>query len=145
MEEHLFTISELGRRAGLNPKTIRYYEQIGLLPEPMRNEAGYRLYSEEDVPRLQLVARARLLRLSLAETKEVVDYADDGRCRHLRQHLLALLEAKVREVERHIAELTAFKADLQRRRDELSAHLHAAGESGEETPCRCLDEEVKMN
>lgn len=142
MKARLFTIGELGRRAGLNPKTIRYYEQIGLLPEPMRNEVGYRLYSEGDVPRLQLVARARLLGLSLAETREVVDYADDGRCRHLRQHLLALLEAKVREIDRHMAELAAFKADLQRRCDWLSALLYVAGENREEVPCRCLDEEA---
>ena len=77
------TIGELATELKLNPKTIRYYEEVGLLPEPRRSESGYRLYSKHEVERLRLIQRAKLVGLSLAETKEIVEYAIDGRCNAL--------------------------------------------------------------
>ncbi len=81
------TIGELAKQLQLNPKTIRYYEEVGLLPEPQRSESGYRLYSRDEMERLQLVKRAKLLGLSLAEIKEIVEYAIDGRCSALGRRL----------------------------------------------------------
>jgi len=62
----VLTIGEMSAELNLNPKTIRYYEEVGLLPEPRRSESGYRLYSRKEVERLRLVKRAKLLGLSLA-------------------------------------------------------------------------------
>jgi len=59
-------IGEVAKKTGLNPKTIRYYEEIGLIPPPRQSEArffsaGYRLFTREDVERLELIKRAKLL------------------------------------------------------------------------------------
>ena len=61
------TIGQLAKLTGVPPKTIRYYEEAGILPPPERSESRYRLYSETDVRRLQLVRRARALDISLPD------------------------------------------------------------------------------
>jgi len=53
--ERLLQIGQLGKRLGVNPKTIRYYEEVGLLAEPARSEAGYRFYGAEDEERLRFI------------------------------------------------------------------------------------------
>src|SRR5215211_5346968 len=62
-------IGDLARQTGLSIKTIRYYESRGLLEQPPRTEAGYRLYGPEEVARLRFVQRAKLLGLKLEETE----------------------------------------------------------------------------
>ncbi|MBI4758475.1 MAG: MerR family transcriptional regulator, partial [Chloroflexi bacterium] len=136
-----FTIGEFARYAGLNPKTIRYYEGIGLLPQPLRNEAGYRLYAHEDLARLRFVQRAKLLGLSLAEVKQLADYADNRQCHSLQEHLLALVQEKLAEVDRRLAELAALRDDLHRFRDELTARVKEAdieqAATPRDDPCQC--------
>jgi len=137
------TIGQFARRAGLNPKTIRYYEEIGLLPQPSRNEVGYRLYFDEDLPRLRFIQRAKMLGLSLAEIKQLVDYADDGHCGPLQERLLALVEEKLAEIDRRLAELAAFRDDLRCFHDELATRLRTV-ESEPATPldaasCQCIE------
>lgn len=140
------TIGEFARRAGLNPKTIRYYEEIGLLPQPPRNEVGYRLYFDEELPRLRFIQRGKMLGLSLAEIKQLVDYADDGGCGPLQEHLLALVEEKLAEVDRRLAELAAFRDDLRRFHDELAARLGTAGPESttslDAASCQCIESDV---
>lgn len=140
------TIGQLAQRAGLNPKTIRYYEEIGLLPQPPRNEVGYRLYFDEDLPRLRFIQRAKMLGLSLAEIKQLVDYADDGCCGPLQEHLLALVEEKLAEVDRRLTELAAFRDDLRCFHDELTARVGTAGPepttSLDATSCQCIESGV---
>lgn len=140
------TIGQFARHAGLNPKTIRYYEEIGLLPQPSRNEVGYRLYSNEDLPRLRFIQRAKVLGLSLAEIKQLVDYADEGCCGPLQEHLLALVEEKLAEVDRCLAELAAFRDELRRFHDELAARLGTAGPEPttflDAASCQCIEQGV---
>ena len=64
--ERKFTIGQLAELAGVPRKTIRYYEEVGVLPPPRRSDAGYRLYSDIDVRRMELVRRARALDMALA-------------------------------------------------------------------------------
>ena len=137
------TIGEMAAELKLNPKTIRYYEEVGLMPEPRRSESGYRIYSRNELERLRLVRRARLLGLSLADIKELVEYAVDGRCGHLEGRLLRLVEAKLGEIDRQIKEMTIFRDDLRQYHRDLSARLKTTG--GEErspASCQCLGEEV---
>lgn len=137
------TIGQFARRAGFNPKTIRYYEEIGLLPQPPRNEVGYRLYFDEDLPRLRFIQRAKMLGLSLAEIKQLVHYADDGCCDLLQERLLALVEEKLVEVDRRLSELAAFQDDLRRFRDELAAGLGTASPEPtmplDAASCQCIE------
>lgn len=140
------TIGELARELHLNPKTIRYYEQVGLLPKPRRSESGYRLYSRDEMQRLQLVKRSKLLGLSLAEIKEIVEYAIDGRCGLLEDRLLSLVEAKLGEIDQKIEDLVNFRDDLRRYHSDLSNRLLSGAEeeckAPASTPCHCIGEEV---
>ncbi len=140
------TIGELARELRVNPKTIRYYHDIGLLPEPQRSESGYRLYSEDDVGRLALVRRARLLGLSLAEIRQLAEYAFDGRCGALEERLLSLVEAKLGDIDRKIEDLVAFRDNLRQYHGDLSLRLNSAEQrqrsiSGPAS-CQCIGEEV---
>jgi len=77
--ERAFRIGEVAERTGLTPRTIRYYEEIGLLPSAERRKGEHRLYDEADVERLLELTRLRdLLNLSLDELKQVVE-AEDAR------------------------------------------------------------------
>src|SRR5436190_21689751 len=66
------TIGQLARLSGIKAKTIRYYEEIGLLPPAQRRESGYRCYGEYDVNRLLLLRRIRLLGVPLPEIKQLL-------------------------------------------------------------------------
>jgi MerR family transcriptional regulator, copper efflux regulator len=105
-------IGELARQTELSIKTIRYYESRGLLEQPPRTESGYRLYGLEEVARLQFVQRAKLLGLTLEEIKELVGLA--ARCNEgeIVPRLEEVLEAKLAETERKMAELSTFRQNL---------------------------------
>ncbi len=140
------TIGELAKGVRLNPKTIRYYEEVGLLPKPKRSNSGYRVYSRNEVDRVQLVKRAKALGLSLAEIKELVEYAIDGRCSALEHRLLSLVEAKLGEIDQRIRDLTTFREDLTQYQRDLSTRLASIAREecrpAAPTPCDCIGEEV---
>ena len=138
------TIGELAGELRLNPKTIRYYEEVGLLPEPRRSESGYRLYSSYEVERLRLVKRAKLLGLSLAEIKEIVEYAIDGRCSVMEDRLLSLVEAKLGEIDQKIEDLVTFRDNLRQYHRDLSSRLKSGQEhmAPASASCQCIGEEV---
>ncbi len=69
---------ELAQRSGCNLETIRYYESIALMPEPMRSESGHRLYSEVDQSRLRFILRTRELGFSIAELRSLLSLVDSG-------------------------------------------------------------------
>ena len=104
-------ISELSEHTGVPDKTIRYYEDIGLLPVAIRQPNGYREYEYGDVERLKLVAGARRLDFSLEEIREILDMRDEEipPC----GVLLDLLDQKAEEISRRITELEFLQADLR--------------------------------
>src|ERR1700739_2452712 len=77
MADAAIPIGELSRRTGCNIETIRYYERIGLMPEPPRR-GRYRSYGPEDVGRLGFVRRARELGFTLDEVRALLGLAADG-------------------------------------------------------------------
>lgn len=105
-------IGELAGRLGLNPQTIRYYESIGILPEPERTPSGYRTYGEGDVERLTFVRTAQRLGLTLAEIGEVLAFRDRGEppCPYVR----GVLDDQVKELDRRIAEMEHLRRQLVR-------------------------------
>ena len=140
------TIGELAKELHLNPKTIRYYEEVGLLSKPRRSESGYRLYSRYEMERLRLVRRAKLLGLSLAGIKELVEYAIDGHCNILEQRLFSLVEAKLGEIDQKTRDLATFREELMRYKRDLSNRLesacHEAHTPAARSSCRCIGDEV---
>ncbi len=115
-----FTIGKLAEATGVGAKTIRYYEQIGLLPPPERGESGYRLYSERDLRRLGLIRRARQLDMSLAEVRELVERASRGTCEDFQGRFLAMVSGKLDDVAGRIADLERLRLDLRHLEADLS-------------------------
>ncbi len=96
---------DLSRLTGCNIETIRYYESIGLMPDPPRSAKGYRIYSSEHVTRLGFVIRARALGFTLEEIRGLLTLVEGGRhsCAEVRdlasQHLENVRE-KIRDLRR---------------------------------------------
>ncbi|MBI4279963.1 MAG: heavy metal-responsive transcriptional regulator [Armatimonadetes bacterium] len=112
-------IGELAAKARVNPKTIRYYEDIGLLPAPPRTSTGYRQYADSDVERLEFILSAHSLGLALAEIKEILAFRDRGT--YPCPYVLALIDTKVREIEARIEGLRRLTNDLKRLRKAAAA------------------------
>ncbi len=104
-------IQELSKITGVSAKTIRYYEEIGLLPAPLRAENNYRHYNERDVERLRLVAGARQLDISLDDIQEILAMRDnrEAPCRIL----LNRIEQKANEIQDRIRVLQEFERELR--------------------------------
>lgn len=119
----------LARRTGCNLETIRYYEKIGMMPEPPRTEAGYRVYDDRHVERLRFILRARELGFSLDDIRGLLALVDRG--------TQTCAEVKER-TERHLADVREKIADLKRIERVLAET--AAKCSGDEVPdCPVLE------
>ncbi|HKZ52465.1 MAG TPA: heavy metal-responsive transcriptional regulator [Candidatus Acidoferrales bacterium] len=105
-------IGELARAAGSTVQTIRYYERLGLLPSPARSASGYRLYTREALERLRFIRQAQAARFRLEEIKEILRlrYAGRSPCDCVRK----MLEQRLEEVERELADLARFRRVLRR-------------------------------
>ncbi len=125
-------IGELGDRLSVNPKTIRYYESIGLLPEPARTPSGYRVYDESDVERVRFIKTAQRLGITLDEIKEILALRERGEppCSYVRD----ILAKEVADIDQRIG-------DLQRLREELVTLEAVADELPEPDirVCRLID------
>lgn len=97
--------SDLARLTGCNLETIRYYESVGLLPDPPRTASGHRRYGPAHVDRLRFVMRARDLGFSMDEIRSLLSLADRGSqsCAEVerigRQHL-DVVRSKIRDLQR---------------------------------------------
>jgi MerR family mercuric resistance operon transcriptional regulator len=119
----------LAQQAGCNPETVRYYEKIGVLPDPPRTASGYRVYDQHHLARLRFVLRARELGFTIDEIRGLLDLVATG--------AWTCAEIKVR-TERHLADVRAKLVDL--RRIEKTLATTAAQCAGDERPqCPILD------
>jgi len=105
-------IGELAQRSGLSVKTLRYYEEIGVLAPPARTASGYRDYDDDTVGRLQFVRAAQAVGLTLGEIREVIAFRERGEAPC--GHVLDVILHHVAEVDCRIAELQRLRADLDR-------------------------------
>lgn len=109
-----FNIGELSRRVGVTPRTIRYYEDIGLLGSVKRLDGGRRVYTDEDVRRLKFINRLKLLGLSLDDMKELEDlyltYRSNDR---VLPRLLELLDKHLESVVSRIEQLRMLQRDIE--------------------------------
>jgi DNA-binding transcriptional MerR regulator len=112
-------IGEVAGQLDINPKTIRYYERIGLIPEPRRSESGYRLYTPEDVERIAFILRAKALEFSLEEIGEILALRERGEapCPYVTQRI----EGKIAVVEEKIAALRQLREELETLHEKASS------------------------
>ena len=122
MAPETMTIGRLAERLGINTRTIRYYERLGLIPPAPRTEAGYRLYDGADEERIRFIKSAQRLGFTLGEVKEALAFRERGEppCRYV----AGVIEERLGEVNQRLLELRAFKRELT----ELSARMRAEGE-----------------
>ncbi len=107
-------IGDLTERAEVTPRTVRYYESIGLLPPGEREGKGQHYYTEETLARLRKIDQLKKLGLSLDEIRDVIDlYFTDPSGRQPKQKVLAILRQHLAEADQKIGALQQFRADLQ--------------------------------
>ena len=104
------TISEVARQAGVRPSTLRYYESIGLLPEPAR-VSGRRVYDEGVLQRLEIIRTAQEAGFTLAELRVLFDDVLDSAVSAVRWH--DLIQRKHRELSRVLLNVTSMKLLLE--------------------------------
>ena len=110
-EPRSLRIGQVADRVGVNPKTIRYYEQVGLLPEPRRTTGQYRVYDDEAVARLAFIRSAQRFGLSLDEIREVLAFRDNGEppC----GHVVDAVRREADALDRRITELLALREEMR--------------------------------
>ncbi|WP_426990682.1 MerR family transcriptional regulator [Pseudarthrobacter sp. Y6] len=118
-------IGETAAAAGTTAKTLRFYEDRGLLPVADRAPNGYRDYPHETVSRLEFIRRGRTAGLTLAQIGDILSIRDIGQdpCLHVRD----LLVKQLRDLDAQIAELTALRATV--------AEFHDAAAAGDPAAC----------
>jgi len=111
-------IGELAAAARLTTKTLRFYEESGLLPKTRRAANRYRDYEPEALARLEFIRRGRTAGLTLAQIREVIDIRDAGEapCHHVHE----LLTARLVDIDRQIADLEVLRAALIQRREQAA-------------------------
>jgi MerR family transcriptional regulator, copper efflux regulator len=115
-------IKDVAERSGFSPPTLRYYEEIGLLPEPTRTPAGYRIYDEQTVERLAFIARAKQLGCTLEEIADLTTAWDGGRCGPIQDRLRTVVADKLAAAQTQIIELTTLASELRRAATSLELH-----------------------
>ena len=105
-------IGELGEQADLSAKTIRYYEDIGILPEPERTASGYRDYDDSALERLRFIRAAQAVGFTLGEIKEVLAFSDRGEAPCI--HVTGLMQERIRSLSQHIRGLQEMRRQLAR-------------------------------
>lgn len=103
-------IGNIAKRFGLNPRTLRYYETIGILPRPQRTEARYRVYTDDFIDRLEFILKAKAFGLTLEEIKQIISIYDRGElpCDCTRK----FIRNKIAEAEEKISALIELKSTL---------------------------------
>lgn len=123
-------IGDATAQAELAPKTIRYYESVGLIQAPARTAGGYRDYGESDVQTLRFVARARGLGFSVAQVAELLSLYNDKE--RTSTDVKAITKAHIDDIDRKMAELESMKNTL--------SHLVHACHGDHRPDCPILDD-----
>lgn len=118
-------------RTGLSPRTLRYYEEVGLLPGVRRRAGGRRVYGEAELERLRFITRLKTLGLSLAEIKDLnAVYAIGGSTRAMLRRLAELLDRHLADVDARIGELSALRSEIHRYRERVARRVATGGATG---------------
>jgi DNA-binding transcriptional MerR regulator len=129
MEESTrYQIGELARQVGLTTRTIRYYEEIGLLNSVKRVEGGKRIYTDKDYQRLKFIKRLKDLGLTLAEMQELEDIYQIHRTnRGILPRLLELLQHHANRIDERIQNLNKLKTEIMTYQERIQEKLGRSG------------------
>ena len=122
--EGTFAIGEISRQVNLSQRTIRYYEEIGLLHSVRRIENGKRVYTDRDVRRLKFINRLKVLGLSLAEMVELEKiYRKQRNNREILPKLLDILDERAAQIDERVSQLVALKKEIREYQQRLRAKV----------------------
>ena len=122
--EGTYAIGEISRLVDLSQRTIRYYEEIGLLHSVRRIENGKRVYTDHDVRRLKFINRLKVLGLSLAEMVELEKiYRKQRNNREILPKLLQILDERALQIDERVAQLVALKKEIREYQQRLRSKV----------------------
>ena len=120
----MYSIGEISERAGLSPRTVRYYEELELLPGVRRRAGGRRVYGDDELERLRFIQRLKTLGLSLAEIRELsAVYAIGGSTHAMLLRLDELLARQLQDLDERIRELSDLRDEIGRYRDHITSRV----------------------
>lgn len=120
-----FTIGVVAQQVGINPKAIRFYEEIGLIKPMKRAENKYRLYSPQNIEELSLIKEARDLGISITEIRKLMIGCVGGDCAHSRSYLLAEINYYLLNIRQRISQLNRLALRLEKlKRHMISGKSH---------------------
>ena len=123
MSQPPLTIGRLARAAEVNVETIRYYQRVGLIVEPIKPPAGFRIYPDEIIDRIRFIKRAQKLGFSLQDIAHLLELGE-SHCNDVREQA----ETKLKQIEAQIKGLQSMRKSLKK----LINECHTDNESG---PC----------
>jgi DNA-binding transcriptional MerR regulator len=119
-----YRIGELAAKVGMTERTIRYYEELGLLDSVKRLDGGTRVYTDDDVRRLKFIRKLKVLGLSLQEMHELEGmYKTERSNRTVLPRLIELLDVHLATVDGRIAELHALRDEIRSYREHVAVRL----------------------
>lgn len=120
------SIRDMKKRFGVTARTLRYYEEFGLL-KPDRSEGGRRLYTQADIVRMKLITRRKKYGFSLEEIKEMVSLFNKDRTGHAQlERTIRYGDEKLREIDERIRELTEMRQELVNLKEDFQKKLGQA-------------------
>jgi DNA-binding transcriptional MerR regulator len=123
-----YRIGEVAAKVGMTERTIRYYEELGLLDSVKRLDGGIRVYTDQDIRRLKFIRKLKVLGLSLQEMHELEGiYSSQRSNRTVLARLIELLDAHRATVDGRIAELQALRDEIRSYREHVTQRLQEAG------------------
>ncbi|MBW4498486.1 MAG: heavy metal-responsive transcriptional regulator [Scytonema hyalinum WJT4-NPBG1] len=133
VQEEIKQIGVVAKESGVPIKTIRYYEELGLLKASGRTEGGFRLFHSDVFARLNFIKRAQSLGLTLSEIKEFLNVHDQGDlpCEHIK----VKLQDKLVDIDKQIRQLLILKQELEG----LLSGWQTIPETSEETICPIIE------
>lgn len=130
----MLRIGQLAAQTGFPPKTLRYYEDVGLLRPDSRSDSGYRLYDEAAVERLRFVRRAQAVGLHLDDIRRIMEISDEGRvpC----DHVVAVVDRELEKIDEQLKRLRQFRTGLLGLKSRMAESIDSVvRRPGEVCPC----------
>jgi MerR family transcriptional regulator, repressor of the yfmOP operon len=112
-KKELLQIGEVAEMLQITTRTIRYYEEFGIMAPPQRLEGGMRVYAKEDVTRLKFILKLKELGISLKEMQELADiYRTHKNSDRIMPRLVEILDHHIRKIDEKITTLSSLRQDI---------------------------------
>lgn len=131
-------IGDLAKKAGTTERTIRYYEQLGLITPAARTKGGFRLYEQEELRKLRLIKNLQLLDIPLAQVKAFFDQRQQGRvAADIAPSISRMLQQQLADMEKRIAQYQAVQRSIRETMEILTWCAACSLEPGPDVCPRC--------